>query len=179
VDPSTRRAVALAGKIFRQYAIRPTLSGNHPCLRVEVQSITAATPIFEGGGVGNGTVQYVKYIGIVSRYNQYGGFGNGWIASCNNNTSTSNDYLQYINCIADGNGINGIAHYCATGLLIQQSILAHNGNGADSWSSVVSLLWEWHFSQTISNPKIFLRSSAHEMHFDMLAGLSSHRTTDA
>jgi len=106
---------------------------------ITFQADDNATPIFEGTGVGNSTAEYIRYIGLVARYSQYGGFGNGWIASCNNNTSTSNGYLQYINCIADGNGINGIAHYCAPGLLIQQSILAHNGNGADSWSSAVNL----------------------------------------
>jgi MYXO-CTERM domain-containing protein len=123
---------------YGKSSLSPANSGNESAW-ITFQADENATPIFEGGGVGNSTSQYIKYIGIVSRYNQYGGFGNGWIASCNNNTSTSNGYLQYINCIADGNGINGIAHYCATGLLIQQSILAHNGNGADSWSSAVNL----------------------------------------
>jgi parallel beta-helix repeat protein len=118
--------------------LSPANSGNENAW-ITFQADEGATPIFEGGGVGNSTAQYIRYVGIVSRFNQYGGFGNGWIASCNNNTSTSNGYLQYINCIADGNGINGIAHYCATGLLIQQSILAHNGNGPDSWSSAVNL----------------------------------------
>jgi len=106
---------------------------------ITFQADAGALPIFEGAGVGNSTSQYIRYVGIVSRYGSSGGFGNGWISGCNNNTSTSNGYLQYINCIADGNGINGIAHYCATGLLIQQSILAHNGNGPDSWSSAVNL----------------------------------------
>jgi MYXO-CTERM domain-containing protein len=123
---------------YGKSSLSPANSGNASAW-ITFQADEGATPILEGGGVGNSASQYIKYIGIVSRYNQYGGFGNGWIASCNNNTSTSNGYLQYINCIADGNGINGIAHYCATGLLIQQSILAHNGNGADSWSSAVNL----------------------------------------
>jgi MYXO-CTERM domain-containing protein len=123
---------------YGKTSLSPASSGNESAW-ITFQADEGATPIFEGGGVGNSTSQYIKYIGIVSRYNQYGGFGNGWIASCNNNTSTSNGYLQYINCISDGNGINGIAHYCAPGLLIQQSILAHNGNGADSWSSAVNL----------------------------------------
>ena len=119
-------------------SLSPANSGNASAW-IAFQADEGATPIFEGGGVGSSTSQYIKYIGIVSRYSRWGGFGNGWIASCNNNTSTSNGYLQYINCIADGNGVNGIAHYCATGLLIQQSIIAHNGNADDSWSSAVNV----------------------------------------
>ena len=103
---------------------------------ITFQADEGAMPIFEGAGVGNGTSQYIRYIGIVSRYGSSGGFGNGYSAAC---AQAQNGNMQYINCIADGNGINGIAHYCAGGLLIQQSIIAHNGNGPSSWSSGVNL----------------------------------------
>jgi MYXO-CTERM domain-containing protein len=88
-------------------------------------------PYVSNGGVGvNGN--YIRFDGIVSRNNQYGGFGNPYSSACAAHTA---GYIQYIHCIADGNGLNGIAHYCAPGLLIQQSIIAHNGAGPASWSS--------------------------------------------
>ncbi len=94
-------------------------------------------PIFEGSGVGSGTYEYIRYVGLASRNGSSGGFGNGWTDG--NCSTMSNSHLQYINVIADGNGINGIAHYCATGLHVKQSIVAHNGNLDPSWSSGVNL----------------------------------------
>jgi parallel beta-helix repeat protein len=99
-------------------------------------------PIFDGGqsggtGVGSSSVQYVRFVGIASRNFSSTGFGNGWTDS--NCSQMSNGNLQFINCVADGNGINGIAFYCASGLLIEQSIVAHNGNMDPSWSSGVNL----------------------------------------
>src|SRR4029077_7574642 len=73
--------------------------------------------------------------GIASRNFSSSGFGNGWV----NDVGTSNGNWQFINCIADNNKINGITFYNATGLLIDQSIVAHNGNGNPSWSSGVNL----------------------------------------
>jgi hypothetical protein len=88
-----------------------------------------------GGGVGNGTAQFIRVVGIAARRWNSGGFGNGWV----NNTGMSNGNWQFVNCIADNNGINGIAFYNATGLLIDESIVAHNGNQLPSWSSGVNL----------------------------------------
>jgi len=97
-------------------------------------------PILDGTGeVGTGfsssTAQYVRVVGIAARNWRSSGFGNGWV----NDTGTSNGNWQFINCIADGNGINGITFYNATGLLIDESIVAHNGNQPPSWSSGVNL----------------------------------------
>ncbi len=120
---------------YGKTSLSPPNSGNSSAW-ITFQADAGATPIIDGAGVGSSTSQYLRFIGIVSRYNQYGGFGNGYSAAC---AQAQNGNMQYINCIADGNGINGIAHYCAGGLLIQQSILAHNGNGTSSWSSAVNL----------------------------------------
>ena len=97
-------------------------------------------PILDGNGTGgsafgNGTAQYIRVVGIAARRWNSGGFGNGWV----NNTGQSNGNWQFINCIADNNGINGMAFYNATGLLIDESIVAHNGNQMPSWSSGVNL----------------------------------------
>lgn len=109
---------------------------------ITFQAYPGEVPIFDGGGsggsgVGSGSREYLRFVGIVSRNFSSGGFGNGWTnGDCNPN---SNGYLQFINVIADGNGINGIAFYCATGILIEQSIISHNGNMLPSWSSGVNL----------------------------------------
>jgi len=97
-------------------------------------------PIFDGGGGGgtgfsSTTAQFIRVVGIVERNWSSSGFGNGWV----NDTGTSNGNWQFINCIADGNGINGITFYNATGILIDQSIIVHNGNLLPSWSSGVNL----------------------------------------
>ncbi len=98
-------------------------------------------PIFDGamggGGTGFGSTssQFIRVVGIASRNFGSSGFGNGWV----NDVGTSNGNWQFINCIADNNTINGITFYNATGLLIDQSIVAHNGNGNPSWSSGVNL----------------------------------------
>jgi len=94
---------------------------------------TGEVPFVSGVNV---TGNYIRFDGLVSRNNQYGGFGNPYSAACSAQTA---GYIQYIHCIADGNGLNGIAHYCAPGLLIEQSIIAHNGAGPASWSSGVNL----------------------------------------
>jgi len=120
---------------YGKTSLSPPNSGNSSAW-ITFQADTGATPIIDGAGVGSSTSQYLRFVGIVSRFSQYGGFGNGYSAAC---AQAQNGNMQYINCIADGNGINGIAHYCAGGLLIQQSILAHNGNGTSSWSSAVNL----------------------------------------
>src|SRR5262249_40265286 len=39
----------------------------------------------------------------------------------------------------EGNGINGITFYNASGLIVDESIVAHNGNQLPSWSSGVNL----------------------------------------
>lgn len=97
-------------------------------------------PILDGNGTGgsafgNGTAQYIRVVGVAARRWNSSGFGNGWV----NNTGQSNGNWQFVNCIADNNGINGIAFYNASGLLIDESIVAHNGNQMPSWSSGVNL----------------------------------------
>jgi hypothetical protein len=97
-------------------------------------------PIFDGGGgggtgFGSSTAQYIRVVGLVERNWNSSAFGNGWV----NDVGTSNGNWQFVNCIADGNGINGITFYNATGLLIDESIAAHNGNVLPSWSSGINL----------------------------------------
>lgn len=116
--------------------LRPSRSGTASAW-VTFAAAPGALPVVEGGNVGSGSVEYIRYVGIVAKNGSYGGFGNGWTdANC---SKMSNSNLEYINCVADGNGINGIAHYCAGGLHIKQSIVAHNGNREPSWSSGVNL----------------------------------------
>jgi hypothetical protein len=116
--------------------LRPTKSGTESAW-ITFAAAPGAVPIINGGNVGSGSIQYVRYVGIVAQNGSSGGFGNGWTDG--NCSTMSNGNLEYINCIADGNGINGIAHYCAGGLHIKQSIVLHNGNKDPSWSSGVNL----------------------------------------
>jgi MYXO-CTERM domain-containing protein len=125
----------LGGTYSGQY-IRNGASGNSGAW-ITFKAVDGQLPILDGGGgVGcgaepNASVQYVIFDGIASRNWQSSGFSNGW--------NTPSSHIQFINCIADGNGVNGIAFYKATGVLIQQSIVAHNGNLQPSWSSGVNL----------------------------------------
>ena len=97
-------------------------------------------PIFDGnggGGTGFGSTssQFIRVVGLAARNFSSSGFGNGWV----NDVGTSNGNWQFVNCIAENNLINGITFYNASGLLIDQSIVGHNGNGNPSWSSGVNL----------------------------------------
>jgi hypothetical protein len=116
-------------------AARPVRSGTASAW-ITFAAAPGALPIFDGAGVGGGTYEYIRYVGLVSRGSS-SGFGNGWTdGDC---STMSNGNLEYIHCIADGNDINGIAHYCASGVRIRQCIVAHNGNADPSWSSGVNL----------------------------------------
>ena len=83
-----------------------------------------------GSGVSSSSAQYVRFMGIAVRNFSSSGFGNGWV----DDTGTSNGNLQFINCITDNNGINDIAFYNASGILMENSIIAHNDNGSPSQS---------------------------------------------
>jgi MYXO-CTERM domain-containing protein len=107
---------------------------------ITISAFPGELPIIDGAGgggtgLGSSTAQFIKVVGIAVRNFASSGFGNGWV----NDVGTSNGNWQFINCIADGNGINGITFYNATGILIDQSIVAHNGNMLPSWSSGVNL----------------------------------------
>lgn len=125
----------LGGTYSGQY-IRNGASGNSGAW-ITFKAVDGQLPILDGGGgVGCGVepsaaVQYVRFDGIASRNWQSSGFSNGW--------NTPSSHVEFINGIADGNGINGIAFYKATGVLIQQNLVAHNGNQQPSWSSGVNL----------------------------------------
>lgn len=128
--------IYLLGGTYPGQYIRNGASGNSGAW-ITFKAVDGQLPILDGGGgVGcgvepNAAVQYVRFDGIASRNWQSSGFSNGW-----NNPSS---HIEFINGIADGNGINGIAFYKATGVLIQQNLVAHNGNLQPSWSSGVNL----------------------------------------
>ena len=104
------------------------------------RSANLTPAFFDGGlrggtGFGSSTAQFIRVVGIAARNWLSSGFANGWV----NDVGTSNGNWQFVNCIAEGNGINGIAFYNATGLLIDGCIVAHNGNQPPSFSSGVNL----------------------------------------
>lgn len=132
--------VYLRGGIYSG-TLRPANSGTSSAW-ITFAAYPGELPIFDGGGsggtgVGSSSAQYIRFIGIVARNYSSTGFGNGWTSSsC---SPLSNGNLEFINVIAEGNGINGIAFYCASGVVIERSIVAHNGNQQPSWSSGVNL----------------------------------------
>lgn len=92
-------------------------------------------PILDGGG-GGGTgfnieASFIRVRGLAAQNWSSSGFANGWDVSPGN--------VQFINLVAENNGINGIAFYKNTGVLIEGCIVAHNGNQQPSWSSGVNV----------------------------------------
>jgi hypothetical protein len=103
---------------------------------ITFQAAPGELPILDGNGAGGtgfsaGGTGFIRVVGLASRRWSSSGFDNGWTNSVGN--------VQIIDCIADNNGINGIAFYKATGVLIQNSLVVHNGNELPSWSSGVNL----------------------------------------
>jgi slime mold repeat-containing protein len=81
-------------------------------------------------------VAFVRIIGVVARNWGTSGFSNGWPENVPNLASSN---ISFINCIADGNGVNGFSFAGAANVTIQNSIAAHNGARQPSWSSGFSL----------------------------------------
>jgi hypothetical protein len=120
-------------------SINPTVSGTAAAW-ITFAAYPGELPILDGTGVSNVqngfeptnvAVQYVRVSGIAARNWATGGFSNGF--------NFPSSHIEIRNCIADGNGVNGIAFYKASGVLIQGNIVAHNGNMLPSWSSGVNL----------------------------------------
>ncbi len=76
-------------------------------------------------------VKYIRVEGIAARNWPSSGFSNGW--------AHPSSHIEIRYCIADGNGINGIAFYAASDFSIEHNIVAHNGNRVPSWSSGVNV----------------------------------------
>jgi Right handed beta helix region len=129
--------VHIHGGVYNE-SVSPANGGSSSSAWVTFEAVAGELPILDGGasgGLGTGFstqgMSFVRVIGIASRRWQSTGLDNGFNTSGNN--------VQFINCIADENGINGIAFYHGTGVLIQNSIIAHNGNRMPSWSSGVNV----------------------------------------
>jgi hypothetical protein len=81
-------------------------------------------------------VSFVRVIGLVARNWGTSGFSNGWPE---NEPNLASSNLEFIHCIADGNGVNGFSFAGAQNVTIRNSIAAHNGARPPSWSSGFSL----------------------------------------
>jgi len=120
-------------------AIYPAVSGTAAAW-ITISAYPGELPILDGAGASVGgsgveptsvAVQYLRVVGLASRNWQSSGFSNGF--------NFPSSHVEFRDCIADGNGINGIAFYKASGVLIQNNIVAHNGNRLPSFSSGVNL----------------------------------------
>lgn len=129
--------VWLAGGVYSS-SIAPRASGTAQAW-ITYQALDGALPIIDdaGSGVNLTTSEYVVVDGVVARNNQYMGFTNQYTDMCSQG-AVNNGHLQFRNVIAEGNGISGIAFFCATGITIERAIVAHNGLGS-SWSSGVNI----------------------------------------
>lgn len=87
-------------------------------------------------------VSHVRFMGLVARNWPSSGFSNGWLSASGeaepDAVSPSSD-LEFINCIADNNGINGFAFNSAGNVRFEHNISLHNGQLLPSWSSGFSL----------------------------------------
>lgn len=134
--PKAGDTVYLLGGTYNNQYIRPSSSGTASAW-ITYKAVDGQLPILKGTGASgcgvepSAAVQYVRFEGIASVNWGSSGFSNGW--------NTPSGKIEFVNCIADGNGINGITFYKTTGVLIKQSIVAHNGNKDPSWSSGVNL----------------------------------------
>jgi len=81
-------------------------------------------------------VSHIRIIGLVARNWGTSGFSNGWPENTPNLASSD---IQFINCIADNNGVNGFSFAGASNLRMEGCISAHNGALLPSWSSGVSI----------------------------------------
>ncbi|HYP87248.1 MAG TPA: right-handed parallel beta-helix repeat-containing protein, partial [Polyangiaceae bacterium] len=129
-----------SGASVPSYGFNVTKSGT-PSAWTTIAAAPGALPVIVGAGPSNNTglgtsASYVQFVGIVvQKFNT--GFANGWTGTGHVNDSNGN--VRFINCIADGNGKNGIAFQSATGVLVRECIVAHNGGQADYASSGVDL----------------------------------------
>lgn len=88
------------------------------------------------------SVSHVRFMGLVARNWPSSGFSNGWLSASGepapDAVAPSSD-LEFINCIADNNGINGFAFNSASNVRFERNISLHNGQLLPSWSSGFSL----------------------------------------
>lgn len=76
-------------------------------------------------------VHDIRIVGLVAKNWGTSGFSNGY-----DNPSSN---IEFIHCIADNNGVNGIAFYKAENVTVDGCISAHNGAVDPSWSSGITL----------------------------------------
>jgi parallel beta-helix repeat protein len=108
---------------------------------ITYRNVEGELPIIDGETIGDGSgvepltnkVSYIRFQGLVSRNWKYSGFDNGW------DDAIASDHIEYKYCIADNNGVNGIAFYKAASVKIENNIVSRNGHTPPSWSSGVNI----------------------------------------
>jgi hypothetical protein len=132
--PGPGETVYLRGGTYKVQYFDVSRSGDASRGFVTFAAYPCELPVIDGGVGVSGT--YVRFDGLVA-INAATGFGNRWTGG---GTTSSNGHLEFLNCIADGNSMAGIAFRSATGVHVKQCIVAHNGSSTTaSWSSGVDL----------------------------------------
>jgi hypothetical protein len=132
--------VYIRGGVYQDWAnqLNPIVSGTES-EPITFRNYPGELPIIDGTVPGDGSgvepvdepVAHYRFDGIASRNWAYSGFSNGW-------DMPSADF-EIRNCIADNNGVNGIAFYKNTGIIIEHSIISRNGHTFPSWSNGVNI----------------------------------------
>jgi parallel beta-helix repeat protein len=141
--------------IYRGYEnqINPIRSGRADAF-ITIRAYTGELPILEptsdiGAGSAfeplppsdgfvpeNRPVQFIRIEGFAARNWPSTGFSSGYVEG---STQPGGQNIQIRHCIAEGNGISGIAMYYSRDFVIENNIVGHNGNLPPSWSSGVNL----------------------------------------
>jgi MYXO-CTERM domain-containing protein len=107
---------------------------------ITFQAYPGELPIIDGSGITGGgcgaepqtvAVAYIRLEGLAFRNWVSSGISNGW--------NYPSNHFEIRHCIADNNGVNGIAFYKSSNVLVEHNIVAHNGNQQPSWSSGINL----------------------------------------
>ena len=151
--PKAGDIVCLRGGTYTSALSVPTTVSGTGTSFVTFAAYPGELPIINGGVKVPGTSStHIRFNGIATQGGE-SGFANPL------NPSAANGPLEFINCIADMNTMNGVGFHGTGGLLVSQCIVAHTGSSTtNSWSSGVDL-WS---SKGTSKDTIIERTVAFE-----------------
>ncbi len=132
--PKAGDIVCLRGGTYTSALSVPTTVSGTGTSFVTFAAYPGELPIINGGVKVPGTSStHIRFNGIATQGGE-SGFANPL------NPSAANGPLEFINCIADMNTMNGVGFHGTGGLRVSQCIVAHTGSSTtNSWSSGVDL----------------------------------------
>ena len=132
-NPKPGDIVCLRGGSYTSALSVPTTVSGTDTSWVTFAAYPGELPIINGGVKISGKSTHIRFNGIATLGGE-SGFANPL------NPSAANGPLEFINCIADMNTMNGVGFHGTGGLRVSQCIVAHTGSSTtNSWSSGVDL----------------------------------------